>query len=103
MNSDLSTCATLAPCWSRYIVTTIANIGDFGSLTRNKAVTNRYVSRNKFQDDRTRQIEQEVAEATEAEFLRRIMIMCKMGGAAPLLRFTPVYPGLVWFTRSWFG
>ena len=86
MNLDLSTCATLAPCWSRYIVTTIANIGDFGSLTRNKAVTNRYVSRNKFQDDRTRQIEQEVAEATESERGQRVDCILLMADGSSRLR-----------------
>ena len=42
---------SFTPRWTRYIVTTIANIVDFACPTRNKAVTKRYASRNKFQTE----------------------------------------------------
>src|ERR1044071_3194959 len=37
----------LSPCWSRHIVTTLANIGTFPCSSRNKAVTKRHRTRNR--------------------------------------------------------
>ena len=38
---------SFTPCWSRHIVTTLVNIGDFECLTRNKRGYSRHGSRNK--------------------------------------------------------